>query len=195
MLRVSLFDEMALCTDAEVERMLPLVPESRRSRAMEIGHLQGRFASLKSYLMLSSILKSDFSLDSFNIAVEEHGKPYLLDSPQIHFSISHCRSAIAVAVSDQPVGIDAESFRPVSDALLDKCMNADEKAAIISSGAREETFAAYWTRKEAVFKLLGTGITDNLHDILSTDAEIDTTINREKGYAVSIALFSGKKES
>lgn len=37
MLRVSLFDEMALCTDAEVERMLPLVPESRRSRAMEIG--------------------------------------------------------------------------------------------------------------------------------------------------------------
>lgn len=59
MLRVSLFDEMALCTDAEVERMLPLVPESRRSRAMEIGHLQGRFASLKSYLMLSSILKSD----------------------------------------------------------------------------------------------------------------------------------------
>ena len=60
-----------------------------------------------------------------------------------------------------------EAFRIPSDSLLDKCMNAAEKAEILGSVAPDETFAAYWTCKEAVFKLYGTGITDNLHGILT----------------------------
>ena len=34
MIRISLFDDMSFCTDAEVERMIPLVPEPRRSQAL-----------------------------------------------------------------------------------------------------------------------------------------------------------------
>ena len=44
MINVSLFDDMTLCTDQEVERMIPLVPEPRRSDALKFKHTFGRFA-------------------------------------------------------------------------------------------------------------------------------------------------------
>jgi phosphopantetheine--protein transferase-like protein len=85
------------------------------------------------------------------------------------------------------VGIDVESFRHFSEGLLDKTMNPDEKAAILSSDSQEEKFASLWTCKEAVFKMQGTGITDNLHHILSGGVTTGTKINHEKGYALSVA--------
>ncbi|MBR5935627.1 MAG: 4'-phosphopantetheinyl transferase superfamily protein [Bacteroidaceae bacterium] len=190
MIRISVFDDMTLCTDAEVERMIPSVPEPRRSQALAFKHTFGRFACLKSYLMLAELLQSEFGLEKFDIEVGEHGKPYLAGHQDIHFNISHCQNAIAVAVSDRPVGIDVESFRNFNDGLVDKTMNDLEKSEIISSAEPRETFAAYWTRKEAVFKLIGTGITDNLHGILTDKTRTDTIINREKGYAASVAVYS-----
>lgn len=188
MVRISLFDDMSLCTDAQVERMIPFVPEPRRSQALAFKHTFGRFACLKSYLMLAELLQKEFGLEAFRIETGEHGKPYLADYPHVHFSISHCQKAIAVAVSDRPVGIDVESFRRFGDGLLDKTMNGSEKAEILASANPEETFASYWTRKEAVFKLVGTGITDNLHGILTDKTMTDTIINPEKGYAASVAV-------
>ena len=187
MIRVSVFDDMDLCTDAEVERMLPMVPEPRRSDALRFKHTFGRFACLKSYLMLAELLHDEFGLDEFIMEASEHGKPFLPAHPDIHFNISHCLKAIAVAVSDNPVGIDVESFRKFNDGLLDKTMNPEEKAAILSSDVPEEKFASYWTCKEAVFKMQGTGITDNLHHILSGGVTTGTKVNREKGYALSVA--------
>lgn len=189
MIRVSLFDDMDLCCEAEVERLLPLVSESRRRQALKFKHISGRFACLKSYLMLADLLHSGFGLTDYCIGIGEHGKPYLADHPDIHFNISHCTKAIAVAVSDRPVGIDVESFRHFNEGLLDKSMNPTEKAEILASEAPLEAFAAYWTRKEAVFKLLGTGITDDLHGILTDNTVTRTDIHREKGYAVSVAVF------
>lgn len=187
MINVSLFDDMTLCTDQEVERMISLVPEPRRSDALKFKHTFGRFACLKSYLMLADLLNQEFGLEEFSMEVGEHGKPYIAGRPDIHFNISHCLKAIAVVVSDQPVGIDVESFRQYSEGLLDKTMNETEKAEIQASDAPQETFACYWTRKEAVFKMQGTGITDNLHNILSGGVTTGTKVNREKGYALSVA--------
>lgn len=190
MISVKVFDDMDLCTDAEVERMLSFVPEPRRSQALRFKHTFGRFACLKAYMMLAELLKGELGIDKFEMAVGEHGKPYLTDYPDVYFSISHCLQAIGVVVSDTPVGIDVETFRHFNQGLLDKSMNASEKAEILSSALPEETFASFWTRKEAVFKLMGTGITDNLHGILSDKTRTDTTINRVKNYVVSVAVYN-----
>lgn len=190
MIRISLFDDMSLCTDAQVERMIPLVPEPRRSQALAFKHTFGRFACLKSYLMVAELLQKEFGLERFRIEVGEHGKPYLSGHKDIHFNISHCQKAIAVAVSDRPIGIDVESFRHFNDALVNRTMNDSEKAEILASGDPEGTFSAFWTRKEAVFKLEGTGITDNLHGILTDKTTTDTFMNHEKGYVASVAVYS-----
>lgn len=88
----------------------------------------------------------------------EHGKPYLTNYPDIHFNISHCDKAIAVAVSNHEVGIDVEGRRRFNESLLQRAMNDEEQAAIHKSSDPEMEFAKLWTRKEAYFKWTGTGI-------------------------------------
>ena len=184
-MRVSVFDDMSLCTEQEVNRMLPLVSAQRREQALKFKFVFGRFACLKSYLMLSDMT----GLKSFCFVYNEHGKPSIAGHPEIQFSISHCQRAIAVAVSDSPVGIDVESFRKADDALLHRTMNEDEIRMVEASDCRERTFIELWTRKEAVFKLMGTGITDDILTVLSDKTKTQTTVNAASGYVCSTAVY------
>ena len=190
MIETLVFDDMTQCTVAGVERLAAAVPEPRLSQAMRFTHVLGRFTCLKSYEMLAVLLREHFGLERFSMEYGEHGKPFVTGRPDVHFNISHCRSAIAVAVSDRPVGIDVESFRKLSDGLIRRTMNSTESDAILASDNPEREFARLWTRKEAVFKLMGTGITDNIPDILSQPGiAVDTSVNDRLGYALSTAGY------
>ena len=52
-----LFDDMSQCTDAEVERLLPLVSAQRREVALRYRFTFGRFTCLKSYVMLQQLVQ------------------------------------------------------------------------------------------------------------------------------------------
>lgn len=87
------------------------------------------------------------------------GAPYLPDNPELHISLSHCRRAVAVAVSRTGrIGIDVESRRKVSPSLMERVCTPDERAAIKASDDPTMAFLRCWTRKEAVLKMRGTGI-------------------------------------
>ncbi|MGN0239796.1 MAG: 4'-phosphopantetheinyl transferase family protein [Paludibacteraceae bacterium] len=195
-----IFDHMHLCTDEAVREMLPLVSEQRRQQALRYSHTFGRFCCLKSYLMLLELLSAvypelDTSKPEFGYTAQ--GKPFLLARPDIHFSISHTKNAILVAISDAPIGVDIEAFRSPSAALIARTMNATEQAAIATAatpsglleppGTPEALFSAIWTRKEAVLKLRGTGIEGDLKHVLSGAEAIFTRIFPRKSYAFSIA--------
>lgn len=51
------FDNMNLCTAAEVARMLPMASEQRRAQALRYSHVFGQFCCLKSYEMLLTLLQ------------------------------------------------------------------------------------------------------------------------------------------
>ena len=112
----------------------------------------------------------------------EHGKPYLKNGP--YFNISHCKAGIAVAVDDQPIGIDIESIRHAESDLIERTMNAEEQKTIRS----DRDFTRLWTRKEAVVKAEGTGI-ESFEQIQKTleieDWKLDT-VEADK-YIYSIA--------
>ena len=136
-----IFDHMHLCTDEAVREMLPLVSEQRRQQALRYSHTFGRFCCLKSYLMLLELLSAvypelDTSKPEFGYTAQ--GKPFLLARPDIHFSISHTKNAILVAISDAPIGVDIEAFRSPSAALIARTMNATEQAAIATATASLE---------------------------------------------------------
>lgn len=95
------------------------------------------------------------------VAVEHNdgGAPFLPAYPDLHISISHCRTAVAVAVCDKrAVGIDIESRRKVDSGLMQRVCTSDELDAIRRSDDPTMAFLRLWTRKEAVLKCLGTGI-------------------------------------
>lgn len=89
----------------------------------------------------------------------DSGAPYLAAHPELHVSISHCRTAVAVAVSEVgPVGIDIESRRRIGEGLMERVCTPEELAAIHHSDDPTMAFLQLWTRKEAVLKCRGTGI-------------------------------------
>ena len=68
-------------------------------------------------------------------------------------------------------------------------MNPIEAEWIHASSDPVETFTKYWTKKEAVVKLRGTGIIDDLHHVLDGENyRLETHLNREKRYAWSVAF-------
>lgn len=90
---------------------------------------------------------------------DDKGAPYLPDHPDLWVSISHCRTAVAVAVSSEGrVGIDVECRRRIGDGLMERVCTEAELAAVRSAEDSVMAFLQLWTRKEAVLKMRGTGI-------------------------------------
>ena len=123
------------------------------------------------------------------IVYDRYGKPSIDEPDAPYISFSHTKQYVAVIASDVPVGIDIESFRKDNIALVSRTMNPAEAEWIYSSSDPVETFTQFWTQKEAVVKLRGTGIIDDLHHVLDGEGyRLETHINREKRYAISIAF-------
>ena len=189
----SLFNDMSRCTPDEVQRLLPLVPVNQQEEALRFKHTFGQFTALKSFLMLRQMLVENSLADPddpLTFAYGPHGKPHLVDHPDVHFNISHCPMSIAVAVDSLPIGVDVERFKTPSESLLNSCMNDDEAAQVRQSAHPEQVFASFWTQKEALFKHRGTGITHELRNILAIphpDVKLETTIFAEQQFALTLA--------
>lgn len=175
------------------EQLIATLPEWRRREALSIRHLQGRRECALAYIELQRALRLAFGIDDTSpFAYGAHGKPSLARHPGIHFSISHCRQAVGCLLSNRPCGLDIERIRPVNPALIRYTMNPGEAQAIHSAPSPELMFARLWTRKEAVLKLLGTGITDSLHHVLDPEnlasIRLRTIDNPLQGYVLTTAI-------
>lgn len=188
-MRVEIFDTMEQCTDDEVSRLLPLVSEQRREQALRYRFTFGRYACLKSAVMLQGMLRESGLIggeEKVTFEYNEYGKPSITGRAEIHFNISHCKRGIAVAVAESPVGIDIECFHEADVGLLEKTMNERERQVIVSSANPRETFTKFWTQKEALLKMRGTGIVDEIQDVLCDVDAIETHMNEDKEYAWSV---------
>jgi 4'-phosphopantetheinyl transferase len=192
-----IFDNMTECSEQEIARLLPLVSDQRREQALRYKHLFGQYCCLKSYEMLTELLASTpYTLHSTpSFLYNEHGAPSLPGGP--YFSLSHSKRGIAVAISDEPIGIDIEAIRPLSEGLVQKAMNPQEQAQIAAAANPEQEFIRLWTRKEAYVKMQGTGIISDMHQILvDTEAlQWHEIVDIDKGYICTICEASPKQPS
>ena len=187
-----ILDDMAQCTELEVARLLGAVSAQRRAQALAYKHLHGQYCCLKSYEMLMHLLHTtSYALQaSPTFLYNEHGQPRIEGGPC--FSISHCKQAIAVAISDNPIGIDIEHLRTAKPELVARTMNQGEQERIWQSENPDWAFTELWTQKEAVLKMQGTGITsiDSIKNTLVAldNIELQTKVNMDKQYAFSLAF-------
>ena len=126
-----------------------------RHSADAVRHIAGRALVRR---MLEAAGHKKFT-DEF--LLNPYGKPYSPGSG-VHFSISHSGSMVwAAFCREATVGIDVENQLPLPDlADLTTQLHPREAQAIDHFSAEERTAAFYrcWTRKEAVLKALGKGL-------------------------------------
>ncbi len=168
---------------------LTLLSPQRREYLMRFRNETSRRAGAAAYLLLCKGLRELYGITQPPLfTFGAHGKPFLADHPQIHFSLSHCREAAVCAISDRPIGIDVESPRSFSPSLLSYTMSPEEVESIRSDADPTMAFLRLWTRKEAAFKLQGTGITDDIRLVLQHSSHLlfKTYASPDQRYVYSV---------
>jgi len=97
-----------------------------------------------------------------------HGKPFLPDAPA--YNLSHSGHWVACAVSRrEPIGIDVETFARLRDYrdIVPAIAHQSERRCIeqVPKDSGLALFKRCWTRKEAVLKATGKGLSDDLQTI------------------------------
>jgi 4'-phosphopantetheinyl transferase len=153
--------------DFDLESALLELSDQRREQALRFKYEQGRRTCVLAYLLLKRALREEYGITENPIfEYGEHGKPSIVGHPEIFFNLSHCREAVACAVSDQPIGIDVESVRQFKESLVRYTMNEREVAQIMEAERPDVAFIRLWTMKEARLKLTGEGISNDLKTVL-----------------------------
>lgn len=88
-----------------------------------------------------------------------HGKPFLVERPELGFSLAHAGALALVAVAAGPVGVDVEPVdgRPAPNLARHIC-TPGELRALEGAGAGSVDVLRLWTRKEALLKATGEGL-------------------------------------
>ena len=151
----------------DVDDALARVSAQRRELALKFRHEGSRRLCLAAYLLLMDGLRRECFIEEPPIfGYSPEGKPFIVDHPDIQFNLSHSGNVAICAISNQPVGIDVETSRKISDSLIDYTMNKWERKFIDASDDKVTAFLEYWTKKEALLKLTGEGIRNDLKDVL-----------------------------
>ena len=96
------------------------------------------------------------------IQLEEKGKPFV--AGEKHFSISHSGDYVAIALDEAaPLGVDIECRSEASQSLVEHVCSEPEIDFIKKHG--QDSFFEIWTKKEALIKCTGTGMTVSLKSI------------------------------
>lgn len=178
--------------ESDVRSLYALMPEDRRIRCDRYRHETDRRLSILAYSLLLYSVYSEYGAIKVRLGYGPDGKPYLADSPDIHFNWSHCNLGIALAISSEPVGVDIESFDRYDEKLTDFVMSAEESASVRNSQNPDQAFIRLWTEKEAFVKYTGKGIADDMKGILEQhkDVHIRTFADCPEGCAISVCSKS-----
>jgi 4'-phosphopantetheinyl transferase len=178
--RVSLAAAGAMERD-ELKVLASTVGDEERSRADRFVFGADRVRFLIAHAALRRCLADELGCAAGDLRFERgpFGKPRLAfpEAGSLSFSLSHSRSLALIAWrKEAELGIDVEDIDPAVDpvSLAVRVFSVPEQRtlAALSEEARRAAFFDLWTRKEALLKALGTGLTRDPSTVhLGLDAE------------------------
>ena len=181
--------------DFDLDAALGEISEQRREQALKFKHELGKRLCVLAYQLLKRGLAEVYGIRENPVfEYNEHGKPMIVGHPEIFFNLSHCKEAAICVVSDQPVGVDVESVRSFNESLVRYTMNETETEEIESAEDQAVAFIRLWTMKESALKLIGTGISNELKQVLQQEnLQFQTFVDTQRRFVYSICHFNIKK--
>jgi 4'-phosphopantetheinyl transferase len=147
-------------SETELSGLLSPSEEARAQRFIKPTD-QRRYRITRGVLRRTLASYIDTPPESICFERNEHGKPFLSDSP-VFFNLSHSNDRLLIAVSaGRELGIDVEFRRQKFDpaAIVNRWFSKAEKEAFQNG----TDFFDLWAKKEAYVKALGVGIYKNFH--------------------------------
>lgn len=119
---------------ADVLACLPRLSAVRRSRVLDVKNEPAQVRSILAELLLRHALSTEYGLtDLPRIETGERGKPFFPDHPELHFNLSHCKTAVACAVDASALGVDVQDFcplrRPACPIAASQCLPLEGKVS------------------------------------------------------------------
>ena len=106
------------------------------------------------------------------ISYTSKNKPYFKYYQSLNFNISHSGDYVIIGFANKwSVGVDIELINTELDLydLIYNCMSTSEISMILNSNSPRSIFFKHWTRKEALLKGVGIGLTDRIKDMSCLD--------------------------
>lgn len=165
-------------------RRLVSPDERERARRFRSGRDGERFIVRRGVLrtLLGFYLNAEPA--SIRFSYDDHNKPSLAGQSRgdgLHFNISHSEElALFAFCRGGNIGVDVESVRDIRDmeAVAGRILSPEEKAdfQVLNKRQQRATFYRYWTRKEALVKATGDGLSRTLHEVTATPSAGDTVL-------------------
>ena len=160
----------------------PILTANEMERARRLPAPLVRRGFIGGRWLLRSVLAAVTDVDArlLDVQAEAHGKLVLAGHNRwaASFNLSHSGDLVALAlVRGRPIGIDIEVERPLTDAALlaRRILGQREREhyEALPESARGPALLIAWTRKEAVLKAVGSGISGGLSTVeVLTDAVV-----------------------
>ena len=136
-------------TEAEANTFLRIMPDERRERLMRMPKEELRQEPLCAYAVLYMATRALCGWKRLpKMRYNKYGKPEFDGYPDVQFNISHTRKAALIGLHNEPLGVDIEKLRPVSERSMQR---------IAGTTSRQEFFES-WVRRESRRKWTGAGI-------------------------------------
>jgi 4'-phosphopantetheinyl transferase len=165
------FSGVSKLTGEFLEICSSFLPSWRLDQLMRYRFPVDRKLNALGYLLLVYALKNEgyfHSLPEFGFHID--GKPFLVNYPGVYFNLSHCHQAVVCILCCREAGVDVEAVCAYDDDLA-KAISNDAEYSWINESPNPEAmarrFTELWTRKESLLKWRGTGLTNDLRNILS----------------------------
>ncbi len=159
-------------TELEYQKMLSSVPVLEQDRNLKFVRWQDRQAHLLGKLLLQHGLKAMHIHKTLSdLRVKKNGKPYFQDGP--YFNISHSgQYAICVISTEGEVGVDVEEIKDI-DIIDFKFIYTEQEWSILEKNKNNSSlFYEFWTKKEAVLKANGRGLSIPLNKVEVIDKRV-----------------------
>ena len=183
---IYIFNDIADYSNEQYQNTLKLTPQWRREKALQYKKLDDRKRSVLAFVLLQRALREEYDITEIpEFVYNDFGKPSLPKLP-IHFSLSHCKNAVACSVSDYNIGIDVESIMPYNPDVARRVCTAAEFEMLAQSEDKDADFIKLWTVKEAISKFDGRGLTMLFNEINIGDYTILT--QESSNYILSVCF-------
>ena len=130
--------------------ILSHLSDDRRERAESFSAFSDKVMSAVAGLCMEGLAESLGT----NVLKLSNGKP-MFGRDDLHLSVSHSGSFVAIAWSDSPVGVDVQKVIPMGN-IARRILSPKE---ITDMGSMDDTdLVKVWTRKESYVKMTGEGM-------------------------------------